>query len=733
MKSCNNVILAADDDREGEAIAWHVAMVLKLDIKNTPRALFSEITASALKQAVQESKTRRIDMKKVAAQEARRILDRILGYKVSGPLSFFLAQYSSLSAGRVQSVALKLVALRENAINEFVSTDHYKLAGKFEKDGIKFQAEWDYKKHFNNTNPPASINNGELEYWTDKEQLNGYLNQISQSPNCQITSIEEKPSNRKAAAPFITSSFQMACSTRFKIPPKKAMEIAQKLYEDGLITYMRTDNPNLSEETIGLVNEHISMWCDAKGLNKTDYLLSQPNKWKAKGDAQEAHEAIRPTDFNNIGNEISDPVHKQVYQMIFKRTVACQMASARYDTTTIGITTQALCDNRPITLTGKGNVLVFPGWKAYVTDEHNDSEKEDGEDKEAALPSLTQHESLQCIEATILDKKTKPPARFTQASLVQALESEGIGRPATYASIMDTILKREYVEILDQKTTKLGATQKGIDVFQVLDDAFTFMDVAYTRNTEEELDKISNGKLGFRAFMENFYEAFKKEAFEFESLADKKSSAPNCPVCKERKMFKVKNKNRPGNSWLCKGFTTKECSTAYPDKNGKPDLNYEPPSVTEHQCPKCSGPLTRFKNEAGYAYYCKPCKVSVVGDKSKPDYEDYAIKQAEREKATDCFECGKGKILKRSGKFGDYYSCDNYPSCKTTLKVDASGNPDIEGYKKEKEALSKLKSCPKCKKGKLKERKGAKGPFLGCTNYPKCKHSEQIDEKEKVT
>lgn len=732
MKDCNGrVIIATDDDREGEAIGWHIAAVLGLNLSNTPRAVFSEITDNALKKAVKDSETRRIDMKKVAAQEARRILDRILGYKVSSPLSFFLSNYSNLSAGRVQSVAVKLVAQREEDINNFVPTDHYMLSGTFKKNSIEFKAQWDFKKHFDGSNPPASINNGEIEYWKDKNHLLAIAKQINSNPSCVVTALEEKPSKRKPAAPFITSSFQMACSTKFKMSPKKAMEVAQKLYEDGLITYMRTDNPNLSDETIGLVNDYIDQWCTAQGLESTKYKLTKPNKWKAKGDAQEAHEAIRPTDFNCSGNNIADPEHKKVYQMILQRTVACQMASAIYDSTSVSIETSVECNGKPIVFSAKGNVLVFPGWKAFVAnDEMSEPDDENSDDDtEGALPPLNNGEDLPCQKAQVLDKKTKPPARFTEASLIKALESEGIGRPATYAAIMENIIRRQYVEIIDKKSLKMGATKKGIDVYKVLDKSFSFMQVSYTQQTEVSLDSIAKGALGFKNFMNNFYESFKRESDTFNLEAEKKSTAPTCPTCKERKMFKVKNKNRPGNSWLCRGFTDDTCKTAFPDKNGKPDFDYVPPQITDHSCPSCDGKLTRFKNENGFAFYCKPCKKSLEGDENSPDWQLYKVKMAAREKAETCPSCNKGKLLLRNGRYGEYFSCDNYPKCSTIISKDQDNKPDIEAYLAKKKELESLPSCPKCKKGKLVIRKGSKGEFKSCSAYPKCKHTEDMEKK----
>lgn len=720
LKLCQKVVLATDDDREGEAIAWHIAKVLNLDVASTDRVTFSEITKSALQKAI--AKTHKIDMKKVAAQEARRILDRILGYKVSRPLNLYLAQYGGLSAGRVQSVAVKIVAQRELDILNFVSTEHFKLYGNFAVDGVNFKAEWDYKKHFDNKPPPPTINGGEFEYWTHRSELEKYASDINRSPSCRVIDVEKKSVSRKPPAPFITSSFQMACSNKFKLPPKDSMMIAQKLYEAGYITYMRTDNPNLSEETIEHVNSYIEEWCKEKGFEPYKYKLDKPNTWKAKGDAQEAHEAIRPTSFDKDGEDITDPVQKKVYQLIFKRTVACQMASAVYDNTKALIETSAKSGHKNIALTAKGNVLKFSGWKAFISGDDSDIEENDDE-QSSELPDIVTGETFDCSKSVIEVKNTKPPSRFTEASLIKALESNGIGRPSTYASIMSTILTRNYIEVVDKKNNKLGATERGIDVFKVLDESFSFMNIDYTKKTEEYLDKIAKGNLGFKTFMVDFYSNFESEAGSFIKSANKNSTAPDCPGCNMRKMVKIKNKKRPGHTWLCDGYMSGECKTAYPDKNGSPDFSYKPPMITEHKCPSCSGALTRYMYESNFSYGCKPCSIRIKGTEHKPDFDAYHELQEQKKTALTCPSCNKGKLLKRSGKNGPFFTCDAYPKCSTAIGCNDKGHPDIDAYNEKKAAREKAPVCKKCKKGRIVPKCG--GKFFGCDRYPSCKFKQQ--------
>jgi DNA topoisomerase-1 len=726
-KTATDVIIATDDDREGEAIGWHIAKVLGLDPRVCRRVVYSEITKKAIDLAI--SNESKIDMRKVAAQEARRFLDRILGYTISPLLSDCLPNFTGLSAGRVQSVALKIVALRELAINDFIVTEHFTLQAMFEKDSKVFKASWDFKKHFGDHGLPSNINSGNDDYWLNRNEMMVMVNNIQSKPDCVVKDIEQKESKSKAPAPFITSTFQMACSTQLKITPKKAMEFAQKLYEDGLITYMRTDNPNLSDDAIADCRNFIEKWCIGRQFEPGQYLPTTPNKWKSKGGAQEAHEAIRPVDISETGRSISDPDKKRVYQMIFKRTIACQMEVASFDVTTAYIETQAVCGGKKVTLTAKGKFMTFAGWKAFISDvtEYNDKADE-GDDQD--LPSLSINEKLRATEAAAIAKKTSPPPRYTEATLIRALEKEGVGRPSTYASIIDTIMRREYVEVLDKKTSKLGATKKGIAVYEAMDKEFDFMDIKYTKNTEEDLDKVAGGQLQFKAFMTEFYRSFSVQAKDFQIIADKRSGAEVCPLCDKHKLKKFKNKKSPGFSWLCKGRFSEDandkCTAIYPDIKGSPNLNAKPPVGTDHKCPKCSKELTRFHRDEKFTFGCRDCKVYIPGDDDKPDYKVYEAKQEARNHASTCPECNTGKLIEHNGLYGAYFSCDFYPKCTVKMQIDDNGKPDIEKFSTKKAELELLPFCKKCKKGKMKKRKSPKGEFLGCTNFPKCKASEEI-------
>jgi DNA topoisomerase-1 len=732
-KSATDVIIATDDDREGEAIGWHIAKVLGLDPKVCRRIVYSEITKKAIDLAI--SNQGKINMRMVAAQEARRFLDRILGYTISPLLSDCLPNFTGLSAGRVQSVALKIVALRELAITDFIVTEHFTLQATFEKDSKEFKAVWEFKKHFGGQGLPSNINSGNQDYWLNRNEMMVLVKTIQTQPVCIIREIVKKESLSKPPAPFITSTFQMACSSQLKIAPKKAMEFAQKLYEDGLITYMRTDNPNLSDDAIIDCRSFIEKWCMGRQLEPGRYLPTSPNKWKSKGGAQEAHEAIRPVDMSETGSSISDPDKKRVYQMIFKRTIACQMEVASFDVTSAQIETQAVCAGKKVMLTAKGKIMTFAGWKAFNTDFSEDNDQaDDGDDQD--LPVLHSNETLPAIEAAAIAKKTSPPPRYTSATLIRQLEKEGVGRPSTYASIIDTITRREYVEILDNKTSKLGATKKGIAVFEAMDKEFDFMDIKYTKNTEEDLDKVADGQLQFKAFMTEFYRRFSVQAEDFRIIADKRSGSEICPLCNKHRLKKFKNKKRPGNSWLCKGRFSEsandKCTAIYPDIKGSPDLNAKPPEMTDHQCPKCTKGLTRYYRDEKFTFCCTGCKVYIPGNENQPDYKCYEDMQLLRSHALTCPQCNSGKLLECSGKYGKYYSCDAYPKCRVNMQVDVKGKPDVDKYLRNKAELELLPTCQKCKKGKMKLRSGSKGDFLGCTNFPKCRAVAEVETTAKT-
>lgn len=504
-KKADEVWLASDEDREGESISWHLAEVLGLDPKTTKRIVFHEITAPAIKKAV--AQPRLINMNLVNAQQARRILDRLVGFELSPVLWRKIGMQRSLSAGRVQSVAVRLIVEREREINHFIPESSYKIEALFAaKDinnrDVQFKADG-----------PSKLNTQEAA----STFLEGCKN-----ANYKVTDVTVKPARRSPAAPFTTSTLQQEASRKLGYGVSKTMLLAQKLYESGKITYMRTDSINLSDTAMADINKEIN---NSYGNN-----YYQPRKYKNKNEsAQEAHEAIRPTYMNN--RTVADEDTRKLYELIWRRTIASQMSDAEFEKTIAKIN---ISTNQE-TLTATGEVMKFDGFlKVYL--EGKDDEDED--DTEGILPPLTAGQSLDFKEMTATEKFTRPAPRYTEASLVKKLEELGIGRPSTYAPTISTIIKRNYVEkrdkegikrqvnilrlsqsqqlekeILTENTgaekTKLFPTDLGMVVTDFLKQHFSkVMDFGFTARIEEEFDEIAAGKTRWSSMIDEFYKPF---------------------------------------------------------------------------------------------------------------------------------------------------------------------------------------------------------------------------------
>ena len=456
-KTAKDVYLATDPDREGEAIAWHLTDALKL--KKPLRVTFNSITASAIQEAIQAPRS--LDMALVSAQEARRVLDRLCGYIVSGPLS--RAAGERLSAGRVQSPALRLVVEQEWKIRDFVSTTHYGAELVF--DGWK--AAWLTKPW---------IKDG--EYLMDK----ALATKAAALRSLTVEDCQETESRSAPPAPFTTSSLQQAASNALKLSPKRTMELAQALYEQGGITYMRTDSPNLSAEAVQEIR--------AYALTKDLPLPDKPRVWKSKGVAQEAHEAVRPTNIEVVEAGENEE-EKALYRLVRIRALACQLADAVYDVRVLRLT--APMDGKMAEFEARGRTLKEPGWKTVL---FTDDAADDGEaEAENPVPSLAKGTTVTASDGKLLTRQTKPPARFTEASLVRELESRGIGRPATFAAIVDTILRRGYVRV---EKRQLVPTVLGEKAAKLLIGAFSFSDFDFTKDMENSLDGIASGKAVYR-------------------------------------------------------------------------------------------------------------------------------------------------------------------------------------------------------------------------------------------
>lgn len=518
-KKSQEIWLATDEDREGEAISWHLCEVLGLDPASTKRIVFHEITKPAIQKAVQSPRT--VDMNLVMAQQARRILDRIVGFELSPVLWRKMSMKNNLSAGRVQSVAVRIIAEREREINSFVPESRFRVEALFTaKDNsgksVTFSAEG--KKY--------------KEAGTAEEFLRSCLN-----ADYTVSDIQIKPGKKTPPAPFTTSTLQQEASRKLGYSVARTMILAQKLYEGGKITYMRTDSVNLSDTAIEDINKQINQQFGKKYV--------QSRKYKNKNEsAQEAHEAIRPTYMENTTGEDSDA--KRLYELIWKRTMACQMSDAELERTTAKI---SISTNKE-ELTAQGEVLKFDGFlKVYMEDRDEEDISED-EHEEGMLPPLTVNQKLPLKEMRATQRFSRPQPRYTEASLVKKLEELGIGRPSTYAPTISTILKRGYVEkrdkegvkrdfvilklkegkitqVTEQENTgaeksKLFPTDLGLVVTDFLKMYFDdIMDYNFTARIEEEFDEVAAGKLKWNQMIDDFYTPFKKDVEDTKENADR--------------------------------------------------------------------------------------------------------------------------------------------------------------------------------------------------------------------
>ncbi len=630
-EKATTIMLATDPDREGEAISWHLKELLDNDKKiKAPikRVTFNEITKEAVEEALQNP--RDIDQDLVKAQEARRVLDRLVGYDLSG-IIWKKVRYG-LSAGRVQSPALRIIMEREREIRAFIPEQYWVLEGLFETN----------KKH--------KITLSCVEEPRDKKVVDKILDSGNKE-KWFVKDLKTSEQKRQPRAPFTTSTLQQTASTRLGFSPSRTMQVAQKLYEAGYITYMRTDSTNLS---IVAQNQIIALVEKKYGK---EYAEKHVYKAKSKN-AQEAHEAIRPTHVEQI-NAGANEEQKKLYALIWERTVSSQMSDAKLLKTkiTANIKSKSIPD-----FTANGSRVLFPGWLTCDLGAR-------GEDVE--LPEVVIGEELKLIELNSTEKATEPPNRYTEAGLVKELEARDIGRPSTYASIMKTLEDREYVR---KEGKTLFPTDTGDVVSTFLETNFAeYISDTFTAEMEDELDDIANGKREYSKTLKDFYIPFQKDVKEKDKLAKATNmgEAPTgtlCPLCGSNMIVK-----------LARGGKFYSCSR-YPDCNGARTIDgeiLEGPKETGEMCPLCGDKkgksgggklVVRTRRDGGGTFiscsrYPK-CKF---------------IKQDEEEikrKMTDitCPVCKKGKMMERRGRFGIFYSCSNYPDCKNAIKAKPTGN-----------------------------------------------------------
>lgn len=608
------VLLATDPDREGEAIAWHLSEVLGL--KKAKRIVFNEITKSAVTEALE--KPRAIDARLVSAQEARRVLDRLFGYGLSG-LIWQKVRYG-LSAGRVQSPALRILMEREREIRAFVPVDFWTLAATFKT-------------------PKGDTLSAACTEEPGTEKRAKEILAAAEEAKWHVGSIEEKEQKRQSRPPFTTSTLQQAASTRLGFSPSRTMGVAQKLYEAGHISYMRTDSTNLAKEAQSAILEQVGREFGADLAEQKSY------KTKSKS-AQEAHEAVRPTNPSKANAGTTDE-QKKLYALIRSRALASQMKDARVMRTAVTASATNVPD-----FVANGSRVVFDGWLKADPDAR-------GEDVE--IPSLKEKDVLALVSIADEHKQTQPPARYSEAGLIKELEKRGIGRPSTYASIMNTLVNREYVT---KEGRTLLPTYTGDVVSSFIEKNFgDYISDSFTAEMEDELDQIAEGSREYVKTLSDFYKPFtkavasKKDIPKITSLGDVPAEFL-CPLCNGPMEYKL---SRNGRFMSCKKFP--ECIGARKEDGSI----IEPPKSIGEKCPECGdkkgGELMEREGRFGKFIACSHYP------KCKYIKRDALLNST----GVPCPVCKKGEMVERRGRFGPFFSCSNYPDCKHAIKARPTG------------------------------------------------------------
>jgi DNA topoisomerase I len=696
-KKASSTLLAADPDREGEAIAWHLAEALGL--RDPDRIVFHEITKAAVDAAL--AHPRKIDRSLVAAQEARRVIDRLVGYRLS-PLLWRKVR-AGLSAGRVQSVAVRLVVDRETEIDAFVPVESWTIDALLVKDGSNpFTARLVGRRGDTDT-----ADREKLELGTEAEAnkviaalgLDDKGAVTERTPSFVVRSIEVKERSSLPLPPHTTSTLQQDASSRLGMPPKRAMSIAQQLYEGvelgsagstGLITYMRTDSMRISDAARDAATKHI-----AAEYGKAFVGTGAVRGKKAGINVQDAHEAIRPTDVSRTPDSVSAHLSREqlrLYDLIWRRFVASQMSPARY------LNTSAMIDAADYVFRASGSVVTFEGFqKVWKRDEDKD--------KDTTLPLLVENDALTCVEITPEQHFTQPPPRYTEATLIKELEERGIGRPSTYAATIEVIQERQYVKQLERR---LHPTELGKTVDTVLRQNFPeIVDVAFTADLEKRLDSVEEGTRQYEPTVREWYEPFAETLERAERSMERvrvpaREIGQECPECEIGQL--VVREGKFGEFVGCSRFP--ECKYIKDRKKSEA-------VATGELCPICEKPLVTRQGRRGPFVGCSgyPSCTYIKDDRAPATVE---ANGAEPEVLGTCPNCGK-PLRRRSGRRGSFVGCTGYPDCKY-IQPDAAGArpagpaPEPTG-----------ESCPECSKP-LVTRKGRYGPFVSCSGYPACKY-----------
>ena len=685
-KDGGDVILASDPDREGEAIAWHLAEVLKL--KSPRRIEFHEITSEAVRKALESP--RDIDMRLVNAQQARRVVDRLVGFRLS-PFLWAKVQ-KGIGAGRVSSVALRLVVDREEEIRKFVPVESWTVDVALSKlaDERRFLAR------LNRPRNVAGSTDAEAKLEVKTQAEADAIVRALEGAAYRVIGVEKKRRTKSSNAPYITSTLQQDASSRLRFRPRNTMRIAQQLYEGveidegstGLITYMRTDSTRISAEAEAKVKGFVKESFGEK------YVGSGPRAAKASPGAQDAHEAIRPTDVSRTPESIRRHLSAdqfKLYELIWRRFVASRMAPAVYDQTQVEI------EGGEYIFRANGSVLTFDGfYKVWERDENGETE----------LPELAEGEDLEYHGVKPEQHFSQPPPRYSEATLIKELEQRGIGRPSTYAPIVETITKDHgYVEIKDRRLypSPIGEAVNAIMVehFKVISDD------DYTATLEKRLDEVENGSQEWVPVVSDFYGPLQQmlTAAEEATPAD---TDEVCPLCHEGHL--VRKASRFGPFMGCSRYPKCKFRRAL-----TPDGELPQPKLLEEKCPDCGRPLQlrtgRYGEFIGCSGYpeCKYIKRDAAQSEAKLTGEK-------------CPQCGEGQLVERTGRYGPFVACSRYPECKYRANIGKDGKLR-EGPKVLDEP------CPICGKP-LVERRGRYGMFKSCSDYPKCPGPKGVKKVE---
>ena len=680
-KQVDHIYLATDLDREGEAIAWHLKEALGPEKYSYSRVRFNQITKSAIVDSFADPKE--IDLDLVKAYRARRFLDKVIGFELSPLLWKKIAR--GLSAGRVQSVALRVLDERERLIQEFIPEEFWEVSMILDKNDLSIT---------------FSLNRKKSDPLLKESEARNIENLVNDS-DLSIDEIIKKPVKAKPRPPFITSTLQQAASTKLSFGVKRTMRVAQKLYEAGHITYMRTDAPSLSKESIqdarNFINERIG----------ERYLTNAPRIYSSTENAQEAHEAIRPTNaFMTVDDLLNQTEEeKRLYQLIWQQYIACQMPDAEY------LSTSAKINIGEYTFSAKGREVVFDGYTKVSQPLRSDSDD--------ILPPLAEGEALQLNKVNLEQKFTKPPARFSEAALVKELEKKGIGRPSTYANIISTIQDRGYVEIQNRRffVKKIGH----IVAERLLESFDDIMDYEFTANLENNLDKVAQGEIDWRNVLDDFYNSFKNDLTN--ASDDHTGMRGNRPIstdviCPCGKTNMVIRNSSNGVFLGCSGYQNtgdEKCKETLNLISGDEAVSVDDTEEAENllikkRCPKCSTSMDNYLVDENR-------KLHICG--KNPDCDGYLVEEGQFKikgydgPTLECHKCGSEMQLK-TGRFGKYFGCLN-DNCGATRALQRNGEP--KPLMMEPISLPDL-ACLKCEDHYLL-RDSMKGLFLAASKYPK--------------